>query len=198
MDWYTSDEHHGHRNIIQFCKRPFASIEEMTEGLIERHNEVVKTDDRVWHLGDMFWRTFGVFAALDVMKRLNGSHFYVNGNHEEVFHVGGNLGSTLHLAFNDRFERTQIFPAGGPKHGIILDHYAGRVWHDSDKGSWQLYGHTHSALPEIDPLLALDVGVDANNYYPVSLDQVRERMESKLKRIQRNMGVSTTLPTYRG
>lgn len=62
--FFTSDEHHGHKNIIQFCARPFASTEEMTEVLVERHNKLVRPGDVVYHEGDMFWRRFGLLNAL--------------------------------------------------------------------------------------------------------------------------------------
>ena len=184
--WFTSDEHYGHRNIIKFCNRPFDDLDEMTDGLISRHNEVVQDGDAVYHLGDMFWRHFGPIAAVNVMKSLKGNHYYIRGNHEELI----DSVDALRSQFVTIRERAQIYPEGAPKKGIVLDHYAGRVWHDSDKGSWQLYGHTHNDLPEIDPLLSFDVGVDANNYYPVSLEQVSARMQAKILRIQRRLGIS--------
>jgi calcineurin-like phosphoesterase family protein len=47
-----------------------------------------------------------------------------------------------------------------------------------------LYGHSHGELPENDSL-SFDVGVDCNNYAPVSLDEVNERMEKKIERLRR-------------
>ena len=32
--FFTSDTHFGHRHILEFCKRPFSSIEEHDEQLI--------------------------------------------------------------------------------------------------------------------------------------------------------------------
>lgn len=183
MIFFTSDEHFGHRNIIKFCKRPFTDLEDMREGLIARHNEVVGKEDQVYHLGDMFWRTLKTADVLDTIHRLNGFHYYILGNHEEVFREMSGL--------KDKFgwvrDRAHIVPAGGPRAGIVLDHFAGRVWHQSDKGSWQLYGHSHGELPEDHGLLSFDVGVDANNWYPVSLDRVRERMEERLQWMQRKI-----------
>ena len=176
--FFTSDEHYGHRNIIKFCKRPFTDLDDMHEGLIARHNEVVRPGDQVFHLGDMFWRTYRWKDVRDVLERLNGEHYYVRGNHEEVVDINE---KELERFFKWIKDRAYIEPTGGPKYGIVLDHFAGRVWHHSDKGSWQLYGHSHGELPEDHNLLSMDVGVDANNWYPVSLDTVRERMEKKMK-----------------
>lgn len=184
--FFTSDEHFGHNNIIKFCNRPFADMDQMVDSLIYRHNLAVGAEDRVYHLGDMFWRTFPLDRALAVMKALNGEHHYIRGNHEEL--VDEN--PALQECFVTICERAQIYPEGAPRKGIVLDHYAGRVWHDSDKGAWQLYGHTHADLTEMDPLLAFDVGVDANDFMPVSLEQVAWKMQAKRKRVVRNLGLS--------
>lgn len=185
--WFTSDEHIGHKNIIKFCNRPFISLEHMRQELVSRHNDRVKDGDDVFHVGDMFWRTFGAENAIEYMRQLNGTHHYVFGNHEELMEQSLGLRSFFVRMYN----RIHIFPEGGPKKGIVLDHYAGRVWAGSDKGSWQLYGHSHGDLPEIDPLLSMDVGVDANNWYPVSLDEVKERMAEKVRRITRGLGIGS-------
>ena len=45
--FFTSDSHFHHANIIKYCNRPFSSVEEMNQVMIERWNEVVKPDDVV-------------------------------------------------------------------------------------------------------------------------------------------------------
>jgi calcineurin-like phosphoesterase family protein len=176
--FFTSDEHYGHQNIIsKFQFRPFSGVEEMTEELISRHNSVVKSGDLVYHLGDMFWRTLPYPKAVEIMDRLNGQHYYIRGNHEELM--------DKHPFLREKFiwvkDLAVIHPPGPPKHpGIVLCHYAMRVWTRSHTGRYHLYGHSHGGLPENDSL-SFDVGVDCNNYYPVSLEQVNERMQAKVR-----------------
>lgn len=189
--FYTADEHYGHRNIIKFCNRPFTDIEHMKEELIRRHNSKVGKKDEVYHVGDMFWRTLKRADMIDILENLNGTHYYVLGNHEELIFEHRDIAD---LHFKVIRTRLHMKPSGGPKAGIVLDHFAGRVWHQSDKGSWQLYGHTHGELPDDYSYLAFDVGVDANDWYPVSLDEVASKMGKRLEWHRRRVlgGMPTT------
>jgi calcineurin-like phosphoesterase family protein len=172
MRWFTSDEHFGHSNIIKFCNRPFKDTSHMRETLINNHNEVVKPGDLVYHLGDMFWHNLTDEECIAILMRLNGQHFYIYGNHEK---------QTLRCkALINAFVWTKdvenLHVDGLPN--IWLAHYAHRVWNGSHRGAYHLYGHTHNAMPE-DSSLSFDVGVDAQNFYPVSLDAIVEKMKKK-------------------
>jgi len=171
--WFTSDEHYGHSNIIKFCNRPFADIEEQTEQIIARNNEVVKPGDRVYHLGDMFWRTSTLEKALAIRYRLAGQHFYIYGNHDELF-----SNKVLRDSFIWCRDTFNLKVAGHPN--IWLSHYAHEDWNGSHRGSYHLFGHVHGQKPE--PVgLKLDVGVDCWNYYPVSLETVTGILAEKAK-----------------
>jgi hypothetical protein len=63
---------------------------------------------------------------------------------------------------------------------ITLCHYAMRTWRNMGYSSWQLYGHSHSNLPEIPHYLSFDVGVDAWDFRPVSIEQVIQKMNAKM------------------
>ena len=68
--WFTSDTHFGHGNIIKSCNRPFASIEEMDQTIIENWNKLIKPQDEVFHLGDF---SYGDASSIEsVLKKLNG------------------------------------------------------------------------------------------------------------------------------
>lgn len=191
----TSDEHLGHQNILtgwdgKQTPRPFATMDDMVEGIIDRHNSVVRDGDEVYHLGDMFWRSFGELKAKWVLSRLYGRHFYVFGNHDEIIkesHLG------LSGMFWDRAER-MLLKDKLNKHGIVLDHYSGRVWNGSHKGAWQLYGHSHGNLnraPESEYLLSMDVGVDTNNFTPVAFEDIAVKMHKRVERREKTFAQLT-------
>jgi len=60
---------------------------------------------------------------------------------------------------------------------IVVCHYAMRTWGKSHWNSWQLHGHSHGMLESIGK--QYDVGVDCNDFYPVSFDKIKIIMESK-------------------
>jgi calcineurin-like phosphoesterase family protein len=77
----TSDPHFHHKNILDFEERPFNSLPEMNEGLIESWNSVVKKTDTVYHLGDFSFG--GVKEWEDVLNQLRGNIILIKGNHDK-------------------------------------------------------------------------------------------------------------------
>lgn len=79
--WFIADTHFSHKNILGFepYHRPFASIHEHDETLIDNWNRTVKPSDIVWHLGDF---CFGGKANVAIAGRLNGRKRLVLGNHD--------------------------------------------------------------------------------------------------------------------
>lgn len=183
MKWFTSDEHYGHRNIIKFCARPFSNVDEMREHLISQHNGRVSKTDETYHLGDMFWNTISVEEGVDILKRLNGRHYLIWGNHDETAKKIMAAKSTYlsQAKVFDWAKDVYQFRENGVK--IWLSHYAHRVYPDSHKNAFHLYGHTHNALPDF--RLSMDVGVDATcgNFAPWSLDEIVNIMKMRLPRL---------------
>ena len=174
--YFTSDEHYGHARIIDYCKRPYANVDDMREGLIYEHNKKVTKSDLTYHLGDIFWRTLSVQQATDILKRLNGTHYLIWGNHDEVAEkiMCNTFGAPKFVWAKD----VDLIKPRAQYPAIWLSHYAHRVWPKSHKGSYHVYGHTHSILPDF--RRSHDVGVDANGYAPVSLDELDAYMKLKV------------------
>ena len=159
--FFTGDEHYQHNNIIEYCGRPFPNINENDEKIISNNNEIVKKDDVVIHAGDFTLANAEI--ANKIISRLNGIHIFLRGSHDRW--MNKNFPDIYEKRFNQQI--------------IVVSHYAMLVWPRSHYGSWQLFGHSHGKLNH--PLMGkqYDVGVDNNNFYPVSFDQIVEIMKDK-------------------
>lgn len=170
--WFTSDTHLGHANIITYCGRPFASVEEQDETLLANINALVQPDDTLYHLGDFAWRGQDLPA---IRARINCRNISVLvGNHDDRKLLGRVFDKVADLSYLKVAETGRF----------LLCHYPLESWHPSYD---QLHGHVHSARPTGQAprvqngrtrTIRLDVGVDAWDYKPVSLDQLLAYKES--------------------
>lgn len=159
MYWFTSDQHYDHKNIIKYCNRPFADIDEMNEALIKNHNDLVSPNDIVYHLGDFAFRNHKRY-----LNRLNGQHHLIVGNHD---------GNGYKDAGFKTVNRQKSIKIGSQV--VYMSHYGHRVWDRSHHGSFHVYGHSHSNLPDLGR--SCDVGVDNWDYKPVMFHQLVERFK---------------------
>ena len=172
MIYFTSDLHHRHKNILNICKstRPWETREEMTEALIEYHNDIVREEDTLYILGDFSFGKAGF--TLDVLRAMAGKKVIVRGNHDEWL---------------DKVTQEQLLDAGvievrdllcrkfdGKK--IVMCHYSIRAWQDQGRGSLHIYGHSHGNLEGFGK--SMDVGWDAWGRY-LLLEEVIDRLEAK-------------------
>lgn len=171
----TSDHHFEHDNIIKYCKRPFANIDEMRETCIQKWNNIVKPTDIVYYLGD-FGKAKPDYLAR-ILNRLNGRKRLIHGNHDK---------DVLKHPAIELFETVQVYlelkaPVAGKHRDIVLFHYPIRSWKGKWKGAYHLHGHSHSKINKLEERI-YDVGVDANGFAPVSL----EHIDSLLSKIEIN------------
>ena len=84
MNFYISDLHLGHKNILKYDNRPWKTIEDMTIGVINNWNKVVSQKDDVYILGDFAFQNSYMtpFLITDVLSRLNGKKYLILGNHD--------------------------------------------------------------------------------------------------------------------
>ena len=154
------DTHFGHKKIIDFeaAHRPFASIEQHDEALIERWNSVVKPKDTVWHLGDVLFGS----QAFSCLKRLNGNKKLIMGNHDH-FPI---------CMYSEHF--TKILGSVELR-GCILTHIPVNP-NQFPRFKANIHGHMHSK--KLDDRRYVCVSAEQNNLTPITLDEVIARLEN--------------------
>ena len=184
--YYTADLHLGHEKIIPYCNRPFSSVEEMDQKILENWQKTVKHDsDIVWVLGDI--SIDGSFKhALKLMSTFRGRKRLIMGNHDRCFI--GHSEWVRHLKlYQEVFE--VVVPYGTAKLGkekVMLSHFP----YDGDsqsearynqyrlpnKGVTLLHGHTHSneKLSVSQDTRQIHVGVDSWDFTPVASHELEK------------------------
>ncbi len=180
--WFTSDLHFGHQNIISYCNRPYDSVPEMNDGLVDNWNAVVGTDDLIFVLGDVAMGRLD--DSLRHVKRLNGRKYLVLGNHDRPW-MGNKKAAShrrqyLDAGFLDMFDRAWLtlgnvtvgmchFPSSGDSQD--QDRYT--QWRPSVPGGrWLLHGHVHDTWKLRPDHREINVGCDVWDYRPVSAAQL--------------------------
>ena len=157
--FFTSDTHFGHAGARSLYCRPFASVSEMDAAMLDRWNTTVSPEDEIWHLGDF---ALGMPAAMtaELLSQLNGRKHLITGNNDSL--------ATTNLAGWSSVQSYAEIGLDG--FGLVLCHYAFRSWRNMSRGWLNLHGHSHGRLAPL--LRQTDVGVDAWDFVPVTLEQI--------------------------
>jgi calcineurin-like phosphoesterase family protein len=164
--YYTSDWHLGHQALIRHAKRYryCKTAREMDDKLISKHNSIVKPEDTVYHLGNVF------FDSFEQISEFNGKLHLILGNHDIKRR------QKLSIFFN--IEPGLIVADHGNK--LVMCHYPMWEWPNKFHGYIHLHGHTHGTADGYQPY-AIDVGVDSWDMGPVTLSQIRERIGHRMR-----------------
>lgn len=162
--WVTSDWHLG-EDRLGLMSRPFENTEEMIELLVERHNSMVKPDDKVYVLGDVCYQKKPEY--LPHVARFNGVKTLVRGNHDRVI--------------SDEVFENYFYDIVAEGDGIELrigdiDCYLTHYPSLGRKDRFNLVGHIHSAWKY--QLNMLNIGVDVQNFRPVNLDSIKDHFKA--------------------
>lgn len=184
--FFISDTHFGHANMLKFTNydgsrmRPFNSIEELDELMIENWNKVVGPNDRIYHLGDVVYKCKN---RDQIMSRLNGKKVLVKGNHDKdqlgwYMKYFEDIRGTFHIDGN-----------------YLLSHFP---IHPDSKGRFVrgLHGHIHAQTvkkpiyqssiiktiigKEPDPWYR-NCCVEVNNYSPIPFEVIKEETEKLIE-----------------
>lgn len=171
--FFTSDLHFFHNNVIDFCKRPFGSVDHMNHTLIANWNSVVSEEDHVWFLGDF---SFGKYDETeDVLAQLKGIKHLIVGNHDRK----GRADKLFNRDWSNFFvDSHDYFRLKVDEQKFVLCHFPFASW---ERGYINLHGHLHSLKGYKNKFKQYDVGVDANDYTPILLSDVVKKANSGIK-----------------
>ena len=180
--FFISDTHFGHANMITFLNydgtrmRPFDSVEECDELMIENWNKIVKPNDRILHLGDIVYKCKN---RDEIMQRLNGEKILIKGNHDRdqlgwYMKYFKDIRGTHHIDGN-----------------YLLGHFP---IHPDSKGRFvrQLHGHIHAQTVMRTKLIECGFSrepdpwyrnccVEVNNYAPIPFELIKEETEKLIE-----------------
>ena len=187
--FFTSDTHFYDAFIIWCCNRPFGDVLDMNKHIVDKWNAKVHKDDIVYHLGDVGSSNKNEFTgpALDkLLGKLHGRKHLIFGNHD----YDGNskfIPDYLYKNF-ETIKYQEVLKIGTDI--VYLNHYPYLCFPGSYTDNvYQLFGHVHM-LPDMKKYTGFDkeqlthlqrhqydVGVDLNDFEPVSWAEIKEKLK---------------------
>jgi len=160
----VSDTHFNHENILKSVgedKKPFRvfkDLDHMNETMIDNWNKVVSPQDKIYHLGDVY---FGNQQKADlILSRLNGKKRLVVGNHDTIYGKGNVLQKHFQKIYMWRLFK---------EFNMCLTHVP---IHESSfrKVEYNVHGHIHEKKSPTKQHIC--VCVEKTNYTPVNIEDV--------------------------
>jgi len=146
MEFITSDLHLDHEKVLQINNRPYASLPDMRESLIDDINALPK-GSTLYHCGD-FVLGSKKRLLLEILKRITTNVIWILGNHDHrlknVFAEFGEVYNVHEITFDNI--------------KIVMNHFPQYEWNRGQNGSIHFHGHTHGHFQG--PGKMLDVGWD--------------------------------------
>lgn len=166
----TGDTHFGHAEAIGMFRRPFQSVEEMDQAMLDGINRVVGRRDRLIHIGDFMGPSD--WKERETRRRARSLRDGIRCR--EVVLVRGNHDPRGVKAFERLFQECHDLLSfrgwSGGRERVTLCHYPLRLWRGMYRGAVHLYGHAHGSQPEVGR--STDVGVDCWGFRPVPLERL--------------------------
>ena len=142
MNYYISDLHLLHENVLRFDNRPFETIENMQETIVNNWNRKVTNGDTVYILGDVSMRGKKE-DLISLVATLKGRKVLVKGNHDDVSDY------RYQQLYYEIVDYKEIHDAvDGQNYDLVLCHYPIFSWKKMGRGIILLYGHTHDSAED--------------------------------------------------
>ncbi len=170
--WLTADWHLDHENIIRHAERPFCNAADMGNAIIAGVNRVVRPEDHIIHVGDLHLGK--AHEASYWLHQIRCKNLYlIKGDHDNRL-WNGIKQYVSHIKLLP--DITTMFYNTGREYDlrIVLCHWPFASWAGKHYGGINLHGHSHGNLRNPEPR-QWDVGIDANDFAPVSLTTIIKR-----------------------
>lgn len=162
--FFIADTHFGHKNIIEYENRPFQSVEEMDNTLIDNWNKTVKKREKVYMLGD-----FGLSnkqRIKEIVSILKGYKVLILGNHDKCYSYSW----WKTAGFDEVIQYPVIY-----NEWFILSHEP--VYINSNMPYVNIYGHVHSNPSYADfSAQSFCVSAERINYTAIEFSQIIKKM----------------------
>jgi len=174
MNYYISDTHLGHNNIMRLCERPFSSVEEQDKTIIENWNNVVGKDDLVIIVGDFCYKSGK--SPKEYLEELHGKKMLITGNHDNI--IKKNYREYIKY-FEDITPYKEINDRGTD---IVVFHYPITEWNGFFRDTLLFYGHIHNNIKND----AYNIHKNIKNSYNVGADILNFTPQTKENVIKLN------------
>lgn len=182
--FFSSDHHWQHDNIRRHCNRPWKTIQEHDEALIQRWNTIVGRGDITYYMGDfaMIPKQENGTPRMKLYRRLrmrlNGKIIIAGlGNHDQMSQDVYACFSEVHKILERKINGYSFTMCHYPLLSWNRSHWNYKQQNDIKNCSIMLHGHCHNRLNRDNPF-RIDVGVDGWNYTPISIEELIKNIES--------------------
>lgn len=135
--------------MLWACRRPFGTVEDMDDYIIDTWNADATRNTLVYVLGDLAWRDHKRY-----MQELKGRKILIRGNHDRMNRDVLAMFEEVHEGL--LYRHIMGYPC-------YMSHFALRSWPGSRgmNRAMHFYGHSHAVLQETNFSWSCDVGWDA-------------------------------------
>lgn len=159
MIYFTSDQHFDHENIIRHCNRPFKTVEEMNEFMLEQWTQKITDNDIVYFLGDLTLKNTKLW-----LPKLTGRIVFIRGNHDRKL-------ADMYDYMKIKIGEYDVLLIHNPNSETAI-----RLKRDV---TFVVHGHTHNN--NVPDKKFINASVEANGYAPISIETLKLYLDTRMK-----------------
>ena len=156
---FTADTHYGSQRTLELSRRPFVTVQDMDDAMVDRTNACAGRSDLQYHLGD--------YGDYRMIRRINVPTILICGNYEY---------DDISKYFDNDFTKFRRHLLGLGFKDVVLnnmvldDMFLNHFPNNRSDTLFNLFGHIHRL--QMVKRNGLNVGVDCHDYCPITLDVV--------------------------